>query len=146
MRHDIEYQIVLFSVLGEIFLCEINDMVCAKRAYEILLAGVIHPGHLGPVHFGKLDCNRTGTTTGAINQNLLPWLELSFIANPLQGYHCRLRDGRCFFERHARWFRCQAVFRRTDILGKTTQTPQDVAEDFIPRSKSPDVSASHFDS
>src|SRR5919107_3823721 len=145
MRHDIEYQIVLFSFLGEIFLGVINDVICAKRAYEILLAGAIHPSHLSPIQFGNLDCNGTGTTTGAIDQDLLPWLELSFIANPLQGDHCRLRDGRCFLECHTGWFQCQPVFRRTDILGKTTQTPQDVAEDFITWSKSTDVSASHFD-
>jgi hypothetical protein len=32
------------------------------------------------------------------------------------------------------------------MLGKTTQTRQDVSEDFIPWLKSPDVSASHFNS
>src|SRR5919112_1592305 len=145
MRHDIEYQIVLFSVLGEVFLGVINNMVCAKRAHKVLLAGVIHPSYLGPVYFGKLHRNRTGTTTGAINQNPLSRLDLSFIANPLEGNNCRLRDGRCFFECHTRWFQCQSVFRRTDILGETTQTRQDVSEDFIPWLKSPDISTSHFD-
>src|SRR5215212_1831074 len=146
MRDDIKYQIILFPILGEVFLGVINDMVCAKRAHEVQLAGVIHPSHLGPIQFGKLNCNRTGTTTGAINQNLLSWLDLSFIANPLEGNNGRLRDGRCFFECHPGWFQCQPVFRRTDIFGKTTQTRQDVSEDFIPWLISTDVSASHFNS
>src|SRR5215211_308799 len=146
MRHNIEYQIILFPVLGEVFSGVINDMVCSKRAHKVQLAGVIYPGHLSPVQFGKLHRNRTGTTTGAIYQDLLPRLDLSFIANPLQGDHCRLRDGRCFLECHTRWFRCQFVLRRTDILGKTTQTRQDVAEDFIPWLESTDVAASHYDS
>jgi|SRR5215210_1570939 len=146
MRHNIKYQIILFPILGEVFLGVINDMVCSNRAHKVQLVGVIHPSHLSPVYFGKLHCNRTGTTTGAIDQNLLSWLDLSLIANPLQGDHCRLRDSRYFLKCHTGWFQCQPVFRRTHILCKTAQTRQDVSEDFITWSKSTDVSASHFDS
>jgi hypothetical protein len=78
--------------------------------------------------------------------NLLPRLDLSTIANPLQGDHCRLRDGRCFFECHTGWFQRQGTFTSTNILGKTTQVRHDVSEDFITWLKSPDVSASHLNS
>src|ERR671911_1549521 len=145
MRDNIKYQIILFSVLGEVFPGVIDDVVCAKRAHRVQLAGVIHPGHLGPVHFGKLHRKRTGASAGAIDQDLLPRLDPSFFANPLQGDHCPLRDGRCFLECHTCWFQRQGTFTSAHILGKTTHTPLDVSEDFIPWSKSPDVSASHFD-
>src|ERR671916_1303799 len=146
MRHNVKYQVILFSILGEVFASVINDMVCAKRAHKVQLAGVIHPSHLSPIEFGKLRCERTGAAAGATNQNLLSWLDLSFIANPLQGDHCRLRDGRCLLECHTGWFERQGTFTSTHILGKTTHTRQDVSEDFIPWLKSPDVSASHFNS
>src|SRR5215210_5007836 len=144
MRDNIKYQVIPFSIFGEVFSGVIDDMVCAQRAHKVQLAGVIHPGHLSPVQFGKLHCKRTGAAACATNQNLLPRLDLPFIANPLQGDHCRLRDGRYFLERHTGWFQRQGTFTSTHILGKTAQTRQDVSEDFIPWLKSPDVSASHL--
>src|SRR5215210_7060236 len=146
MRNNIKNQIVLFSISGEVFSGVIDYMVRAKRAHEVQLAGVIHPSHLSPVQFGKLNCKCTGAAAGAINQNLLPRLDPSFIPNPLQGDHCRLRDGRYFLERHTGRFERQGTFTSTHILGKTTHTRQDVSEDFIPWLKSPDVPASHFNS
>src|SRR5215204_1989136 len=76
----------------------------------------------------------------------LPRLDLPFIANPLQGDHCRLRDGRCLLESHTGWFERQGTFTSTHMLGKATQAWQDVSEDFISWLKSPDVSASQFNS
>jgi hypothetical protein len=76
----------------------------------------------------------------------LPRLDLSFIANPLQGDHCRLWDGRYYLECHTGWFERQGTFTSTHILGKTTQAWQDVSEDLIPWLKSPDVSAGHLNS
>jgi hypothetical protein len=49
MRDNIKYQIILFSIFGEVFPGVINDMVCAKRAHKVQLASVIHPSHLSPV-------------------------------------------------------------------------------------------------
>jgi hypothetical protein len=43
---------------------------------------------------------RTHTTRRTINQNLLPWLNLSFIAKTLQGDDCRFSYSRCFLEAH----------------------------------------------
>src|SRR5260370_30411558 len=123
MCDKIKYQIILVSIFSEVFLGVINDMVCAKRAQKVQLAGVIHPSHLSPVEFGKLHCKRTGAATGTINQNLLPWLDLSFIANPLQGDHCRLRDCRYFLEFHTGCFYPQGFFTISDTLGTTTSTP-----------------------
>src|SRR3990172_3062179 len=146
MCDNIKYHVILFSIFGEVFPGVINDMVCAKRAHKVQLAGVIHPSHFSPVQFGKLHCKRTSTAARTINQNFLPRLDLSFIANPLQGDHCRLRDGRCFLECHTGWFQRQGSSTNTDILGKTTQTPQNVPEYFISWLKLPVVSASYFNS
>jgi len=57
-----------------------------------------------------------------------------------------LWDGRYYLECHTGWFERQGTFTSTHILGKTTQAWQDVSEDFIPWLKSPDGSASHFNS
>jgi len=146
MRDNIKYQIISLSISSEVFLSVINDMVCTERTHKVLLARIIHPGNLSPIQFGKLHCKRTGATAGPIDQHLLPRLDLSFIANPLQGDHCRLRDGSYFLECHTRWFQRQGTFTSTHVLGKTTHTRQDVSEDFIPWLKSPDVSASHLNS
>jgi hypothetical protein len=105
----IKYQIILLSISSEIFLGVINDMVCAERTHKVLHARVIHPGNLSPIQFGKLHCKRTGATAGPTDQHLLPRLDLSFTANPLQGYHCRLRDGSYFLECHTRWFQRQGT-------------------------------------
>src|SRR5687768_12162887 len=49
MRDEINYKVILFSILGEVFPAVIKDVVRAKRAHKVQLAGVIHAGHLSPV-------------------------------------------------------------------------------------------------
>src|SRR5262249_32058917 len=87
---------------------------------------------------------RPGTTTGPINQHLLPRLDLSFVANPPQSDQSRFRDGRCFLEGQTGWFECQGFFGNADILGKATRIRQDVPKYFVPWLKLPDIFASHF--
>src|SRR6266849_3983214 len=98
MGDQIEYQIMLPPTLGKVFPGVINDMVCAKRTHEVQLTCVIHPSNFSPVLFGQLHGERTSTTTSAVDQNSLPRLNLSLIANPLEGDHSHLRDGRRFLE------------------------------------------------
>src|SRR3989304_654020 len=49
MRDNIKDHVILFSILGKVFLRVINNMVCTKRAHKVQLASVIHPGHFSPV-------------------------------------------------------------------------------------------------
>jgi hypothetical protein len=44
-----------------------------------------HASHFSSERFGNLHRKRTHTTRRTINQNLLPWLNLSFIAKTLRG-------------------------------------------------------------
>src|SRR5918993_1128289 len=90
MRHDIEYQVILFPIRSEVFPSVINDMVCSQRAHKVQLAGVIHPGYLSLIQFGKLHCERTGTTTGTIDQTFCPgW------TCPLSRIPCRAITAAC---------------------------------------------------
>ena len=88
----------MLPIFGEIFLSVINDMVCPDRAYHVQIPRAAHASHFSPERFGNLHRKRTHTTRRTINQNLLPGLNLSFVAKTLQGDDCRHRYGRCFLE------------------------------------------------
>src|SRR2546426_10135822 len=92
-------QVIPLTISGEIFLSIINDMVCPNRAHYVQIPRAAYGGDFSPKRFGNLHRKRTHTTTRTINQNLLPWLNLSFIAQALQGGESRLRDGCCFLKR-----------------------------------------------
>ena len=73
-------QVILLPVLGEIFFLVINDMVCPKRAHHLQIPRAAHRRDFRPERFGNLHGKRSHTTRGAIDQNLLPWLNVSFVA------------------------------------------------------------------
>lgn len=80
---------------------------------------------------GKLYGKRTGTATRTINQDFLPRLHLSLIANPLQGDHSCLRDGRCLLEGKTRWFQRHGRSTGADILCKTTAIAWDLPKHLV---------------
>src|SRR2546430_8457453 len=92
-------QVIPLPISGEIFLRVINDMVCTNRAHYVQIPRAAYGGDFSPKRFGKLHCKRTDTTRGTMNQDLLPLLNVSFIAKALQGGESRLRDGCCFLKR-----------------------------------------------
>jgi hypothetical protein len=75
-------------------------MVCPDGAHHLQVPRAAHTGHFSPERFGNLNRKRTYTTGRTINQDLLPRLNLSFIAafiaETLQGDECILGYGRCF--------------------------------------------------
>src|SRR5437867_1398932 len=99
-----------------------------------------------PYNLASCTANVPAPPPAPLIKTICPGLTCPLSRTPLQGDHCRLRDGRCFLECHTGRFQRQGSFTSADILGKTTHTPQDVSEDFIPWLKSPDVSASYFNS
>src|SRR6266566_3615616 len=115
-------QVIPLPISGEIFLRVINDMVCTHRAHSVHIPRAAYGGDFSPKRFGKLYRKRTYTTRRTMNQNLLPWLNLSFIAKALQGDECRLRYGCCFLKRYIGRFQDQCIFRNRDIFGKTAKT------------------------
>src|SRR5258708_23561694 len=92
-------QVITLPISGGIFLRVINDMVCTNRAHSGQIPRAAYGGDFSPERFGKLHRKRTHTTTRTMNQNLLPLLNVSFIAKALQGGESRLRYGCCFLKR-----------------------------------------------
>jgi hypothetical protein len=60
-------------------------MICSKGAHHFQVPRAAHGCDFGPKRFGDLYRKRTYTTRRTIDQNLLPWLNLRFIAQTLQG-------------------------------------------------------------
>src|SRR5436305_6254857 len=135
-------QVITLPILGEIFLRVINDLICPNRARHVHIPRAAHTSHFSPERVGNLHRKRTHTTRRTMNQDLLPWLNLSFIAKSLQGSDCRHRYGRCFLEREIGRFQHKCIFTSTDILGKTAPN---VPEYLIIWLKLRDVSANCFD-
>src|SRR5260370_20164635 len=92
-------QVIPLSISGEILLRVINDLVCTNRAHYVQIPRAAYGGDFSPKRFGKLHRKRTHTTTRTMNQNLLPLLNVSFIAKALQGGESRLMYGFCFLKR-----------------------------------------------
>src|SRR3990170_2885172 len=114
-------QVIPLPILGEIFLSVINDLISTNRARLVQISRAAHGRHFSPKRFGNLHRERTNTTRRTINQDLLPLLNLSFVAKTLQGGDCRHRYGRGFLERHIGRFQRQIFFTSTYILGKTAR-------------------------
>src|SRR5947209_12859355 len=115
-------QVILLPISGELFLRVINDVVCPDRAHHVHIPRAAYGGHFSSKRFGNLHRKRTHTTTRTINQNLLPLLNVSFIAKALQGGESRLRYGCCFLKRYIGRFQDQCIFRNRYIFGKTAKT------------------------
>src|SRR5437588_4898418 len=138
-------QVISPPISGEIFLGVINDVVCTNRAHDVHISRAAYGSHFSPKRFGKLHRKRTDTSRRTMNQNLLPLLNVSFIAKALQGGESRLRDGCCFLKRYIGWFQHQCFFRNRYILGKTAKTRLGcVSEYLITCLKLCDVSANCF--
>ena len=138
-------QVIPLPIAGEIFLRVINDMVCTNRAHSVQIPRAAYGGDFSPKRFGNLHRKRPHTTTRTINQHLLPFLNVSFIAKALQGGDCRLGYGCCFLKRYSGRFQDQCIFRNKYIFGKTAKTILGcVSEYLITWLKLFDISANCF--
>src|SRR2546429_8998841 len=125
-------QVIPLPIFGEIFLRVINDVVCTNRAHDVHIPRAAYGSHFSPKRFGKLHQKRTDTSSPAMNQTLLPLLNVSVIAKALQGGESRLRDGCCFLKRYIGRFQDQCIFRNSYIFAKTAKTRLGcVSEDLI---------------
>src|SRR5262245_9687089 len=78
-------QVIPLSTFREIFFGVIHHMVCAQRTRHVHLARAAYGSDLSAEVFGKLYGKRPYATRRTVNQDLLPWLNLAFIAQTLQG-------------------------------------------------------------
>src|SRR6266487_3604593 len=89
----------MLPIPGEIFLRVINDMICANRAHHVQVPRAAYAGDFGSECFGELHRKRTHATRGAVNQNLLPGVDVPRIAQALQSGDGRHRNGGGLLER-----------------------------------------------
>ncbi len=73
-------QVVLLPVLGEVFYRVIDDMICPKGAHHPRFL-VLHTAVTSaPNALAICTANVPTPPRRAIDQNLLPWLNISFVA------------------------------------------------------------------
>ena len=80
ISHIIENHIVTFLALGEIFFGVIDYVVGAERADKIEIARAADAGHICAKGFCNLDCESAYAAGRAVDQNFLPCLNLSLLA------------------------------------------------------------------
>src|SRR6266566_8816866 len=133
-------QVILLSIVGEIFLHVINDMVCPNRAHQVHIPRAAYGGDFSSKCFGNLHRKGTHAAGRTIDQHLLSWLNVSLVAQTLQGGDSRQRYGRGFLERQPGGFQRYCIFRNRNILGKSAKATRGyVPEYLIPGLKLRDV-------
>src|SRR2546423_4116318 len=138
-------QVITLPIFGEIFLHVINDVVCPNRAHHVHIPRAAYAGDFSSKCFGNLHRKRPHTARCTIDQHLLSWLNVSLVAQTLQGGDCRHRDGRGFLERQPGGFQRDCLFRNRNILGKSAKATRGyVPEYLIPGLKLRDVAAHRF--
>src|SRR5713101_3356180 len=122
VANAVEKQIVTLCSFGptlsEILLGVINDMVCADGSDHVHIPRAAHTGHVRAERLGDLHSERTHASRRAVDQDLLPRLNPSFIAKALKGGDCRDRHSRRLVECEIGGFQRQFLFVSTHILGK----------------------------
>src|SRR5271165_7106269 len=98
--NGVENQVVTLPTFGEILTGVINDPICANGSDHVHFSCTAYAGHLCPEPLGDLHSKRTYASPGTVNQNLLPRLNLSFVAKTLQCRACRHRYSSRLLKRH----------------------------------------------
>src|SRR5574341_2380064 len=86
-------QVITLLILGEIYSRVINNVVCPNGARDVQVPRAAYGSHFRPEGFGNLHGKCTHAARRPINENLLPWLNSSFIAKSLKRGECCYRNG-----------------------------------------------------
>ena len=81
--HQVENQVVTLPAPGEVLLGVINDVICADGADHLHISRTAYAGHISAERLGDLYTERTDTSRRAVNQDLLPRMNLSLVAKTL---------------------------------------------------------------
>src|SRR5688572_29119445 len=81
---DIEQQVILFTASSEVLPGVINHMVSSKRTGVLDVPRAAHGGHVNSERFRNLDGERAYASGCAVDQDFLPGLDLSIVAQTLQ--------------------------------------------------------------
>src|SRR5881409_3141552 len=117
----VEDHVVTLVALREIFFRVIDDVIGADRSDKIDIARAANRRNLRAKKFGDLNGERSDTSSRAVNENLLPGLNIS-LAQTLQRNESGQRQGGCLFKGDVRRLQDQCSFASACILGQTAAT------------------------
>src|SRR6266704_4571622 len=124
--HAVENQVVTLFTFGEILAPVINDVIRPDGSDHLHIPRAAYSGHRCAERLGDLHSESTHTSGSAVNQDLLPRLNLSLAAKSLQCRERRYRCRSCLLKRHAIWLQEQCRLGSTRILGKSPLADPDV--------------------
>src|SRR5712692_11346461 len=118
--NHVENQVVALRTFGEILFGVINDLICADRSDHVHISRTAHAGHFRSERLGDLHGERTHASRRAVNQDLLPRLNLSRVAKSLQCGDCRYRYRRRLLKRQVgRFQRHCSILENTHVLSES---------------------------
>src|SRR5712671_4453679 len=79
----------MLSTFCEILSGVINDVICADGSDHLNVPRTAHARNVRAERFGDLHSEGTHAARGAVDQDLLPRLNFSFVAKTLQGSESR---------------------------------------------------------
>ena len=129
---NVDDQVVALGAAGEIRLRVVDHVVCADRADQLQLLRAVHARHVRAVRLRELESERSHTTAGAVDQDLLPRLQLLLVAGEV-----RVRDqpgggdGRGLLERQPGRLQRERGFGNRRVLGKGAAVVPLIAADCL---------------
>src|SRR6266404_7016933 len=124
IRNVVENDVVTFRTFSEILFRVIDDVIRAERSNKIDIPRTADARHICAERLGDLHRERAYASRRAIDQDLLPRLDLSFVANSLQRGDARDVDRSRLLKCDVCWLdRDGSIRARTDILGKGSASP-----------------------
>src|SRR5438309_9014077 len=114
--NKVEDQIITLIGFSEIFVGVVDHVICADRAYQIEIPRTTYAGHLGAERFSYLHRKGPNAARRSVNQDLLPWLNLSLIAKTLQRRDCRHRHRSSLLKCHVSRLQHYSSIRETTYV------------------------------
>src|SRR5215467_2059909 len=99
----VENKVVTLPTFHEILPGVINDMIRADRSDQVHIPRAAHASNFCAERLGDLHRESTHSSRRAVNQDLLPRLNVSLVAKTLQRSKCRHRYGSRLLKRHIGW-------------------------------------------
>src|SRR6266404_7970425 len=85
IRHEVENQVVVLSTFREILSGVINDVICADGSDHFNVPHTANARNFSAERLGDLHGERTHPSCRTVDQDLLPRLNLSLVAQTLKG-------------------------------------------------------------
>src|ERR1039458_1936279 len=133
---QVENQVVTLPACGEILSSVIHDPICADVSDHFQIPRAAYAGHICAEPLSNLHGERTHASCRTVDQDLLPRLNLSLVAKPLQRGECRQRHGGRLLECH--------VLRLHDQCHSEVHTYSASAPRQVPNTSSPGLNSVTF--